>query len=372
MKFGCTQSDLAQNLALVSRAIPSRAIGHPILFNVLLSADVGTQAVTLTAFDLSVGIRVTFPAQVEVGGSITLPARLLSDIVTKLPALTHVILESSENGTVNLVSASGRYQMRSMAADEYPAFPSVEGNEVLIPVAALVEGIKAVSASVSTDETKQVLTGIRIFSKGDHIEFASTDGHRLARFRVHEAGIDIQATIPAKALRDLTALLSGAKDPDAAVAVALDQKQVVFHWGEQCLTSRILDGQYPNYNQLIPQQWATTVTVNRKALVLAIDRVAVLADQKNNVLKLSVQDDGQILVEADAQDVGNARELVDAQVAGPGLQFAVNCNYLAGGLRIYKADEVQIRLNSPTSPLIISPLDGSDALYLLMPVQIRA
>ncbi|MEB3163022.1 MAG: DNA polymerase III subunit beta [Prochlorothrix sp.] len=381
MKLGCTQTDLSFNLSLVSRAVPSRPTGHPILANVLLTADAGTQRVSLTAFDLSLGIQTSFPAQVETSGAITLPARLLNDIVTKLPSQTHITLEKDEQGaSVSLISSSGRYQMRGMGAEEYPELPlATSGEAVQLPGPALIEGLRGTLFATSSDETKQVLTGVHLTVRQDGLEFASTDGHRLAVVQTDNSAADeengsneeFEVTVPARALRDLERLLASSKEDDT-IALYFDQGQTVFQWGDQYLTSRTLDGQYPNYRQLIPQRFERQMTVDRRAFQSALDLIAVLADQKNNVVKLQLDSDRQqVLLSVEAQDVGSGQEAVDAQISGGNLEIAFNVKYLMDGLKAMSTPEIQMQLNSATSPVVLTPLGATKMTYLVMPVQIR-
>ncbi|MEB3273623.1 MAG: DNA polymerase III subunit beta [Prochlorothrix sp.] len=380
MKLGCTQTDLSFNLSLVSRAVPSRPTGHPILANVLLTADAGTQRVSLTAFDLSLGIQTSFPAQVEASGAITLPARLLNDIVTKLPSQTHITLEKDEQeAQVSLVSSSGHYQVRGMGAEEYPELPLVESGEAIqLPGPALAEGLRGTLFATSGDETKQVLTGVHLTVRRDGLEFASTDGHRLAVVQTDNAAAEepsgsgeFEVTVPARALRDLERLLASSTEDDT-IALYFDQGQTVFQWGDQYLTSRTLDGQYPNYRQLIPQQFERQMTVDRKALQSALDRIAVLADQKNNVVKLQLDAaQQQVLLSVEAQDVGSGQEAVEAQISGDSLEIAFNVKYLMDGLKAMVSPEIQMQLNSATSPVVLTPLGATKMTYLVMPVQIR-
>ncbi|HEY9660482.1 MAG TPA: DNA polymerase III subunit beta, partial [Allocoleopsis sp.] len=296
MKLTCTQNELNTHLSFVSRVVPSRP-SHPVLANVLLTADADSQQVKLTGFDLSLGVQTSFPAQVEENGTLTLPAKLLSDIVSRL-ADGEITLDEEEGETlVTLTSASGRYQMRGMAADEFPELPTIEdGTVVYLPIAALIEGLRGSLFSTSSDETKQVLTGVHITAEADNLEFAATDGHRLAVVqtvddpeatgdRSAQDGAEFKVTVPAKALRELERMLQ-MNNGEEAIAVRFDQGQLVFEWANQRLTSRLLEGQYPNYRQLIPRQFSRQMTVERRVFISALERIAVLADQKNSIVKL--------------------------------------------------------------------------------------
>jgi DNA polymerase-3 subunit beta len=391
MKLVCAQSDLSTHLSLVSRAVPSRPT-HPVLANVLLRADEETQQVSLTAFDLSLGIRTTFAAEVETGGNVTLPAKLLNDIVTRLPEGPITIdaelaANQSEGIVAVLTSASGRYQVRGMGAEEYPELPMIENGEVThLPGDALIEGLRGSLFATSPDETKQVLTGVHLTVQPDSLEFAATDGHRLAVVETTSQNADteaeqqaavgdatqLQVTVPARALRELERML-GVRQSTESVALHLDQGQVVFEWLDQRLTSRTLEGQYPAYRQLIPRSFERQITLERRSLLNAVERIAVLADQKNNIVKFSINSESQELaLSVEAQDVGSGRESLPAEITGQSIDIAFNVKYLTDGLKALNTAEIKMQLNTANSPVILTPLGGLKLTYLIMPVQIRA
>jgi DNA polymerase-3 subunit beta len=423
MKLVCVQSDLNTNLSLVSRAVPSRPT-HPVLANVLLIADAQTQQVSLTAFDLSLGIRTSFSANVETGGEITLPAKLLNDIVSRLPegeiTLEDEAGEPAAPFRATITSASGRYQVRGMGAEEFPELPVVEkGEAVYLPAEALIEGLRGSLFATSADETKQVLSGVHLKvqsvsipdSDSDYsLEFAATDGHRLAVVQFpslmeimpnahanwREESIPpplapqdgsrtqqtqpkeigdapkLEVTIPAKALRELERML-GMRSSAEPLALHFDQGQVVFSFSNQRLTSRILEGQYPAYRQLIPRQFERQISFGRRQLLSALERIAVLADQKNNIVKFSMKSVNQELaLSVEAQDIGSGRESMQAQISGEDIEIAFNIKYLIDGLKALPSSEIQMQLNTATSPVILTPLDSFKMTYLIMPVQIRS
>jgi DNA polymerase-3 subunit beta len=382
MKLICSQSELNANLSLVSRAVPSRPT-HPVLANILLKADPRTHQVSLTSFDLSLGICVSFGAEVMEGGEVAIPSKLLVDIVSRLPqgniTLTHDTADNDESGmTVTLKPKSGRYQVRAMSPDEFPELPEIYGIEPInASTSALIEGIKATLFAASSDETKQVCTGVHLFLKEDTLEFAATDGHRLAVVEVTNERLDgkdelVEVTIPAKALRELQKMLSQGSTSQEPVEIYLDEGQVAFVWRQQRLTSRTLEGHYPAYNQLIPKQFERIVTIDRKQFISTLERISVLASQKNNIVKLSLSRDDQLMiVSCETQDVGSAIESIPAQVSGTDIEVGFNVKYLLEGLKELSSAEIQIHLNHQLQPVIFTPLSGSKMTYLTMPVQIR-
>lgn len=385
MKFICNQSDLTTNLSLVTRAVPSRPT-HPVLANVLLKANTETQQVSLTAFDLSLGIQTSFAATILEAGQFTLPARLLGDIVSRLPdgeitlQVAQDEADDEETGIATLTASSGRYEMRGIGARDFPELPTVEdGTTLHLPVDSLAEGLRGTLFATSSDETKQVLTGVHLTLFADRLEFAATDGHRLAvvytsnseDIKELETDEPLELTIPARALRELEKILFLLQS-EGAIALHFDTTQIVFHGMEHRLTTRTLEGQYPNYRQLIPRQFLRTVTVDRKLLMTSVERIAVLADQKNNIVRFNLHSDRQELsLSVEAADVGSGCEAISAQISGEDLEIGFNVKYLLEGLKVLQSSEVQVQLNTNLSPVIINPLGGNQMTYLIMPVQIR-
>ena len=387
MKLVCSQAELSASLQLVSRAVASRPT-HPVLANVLLTADAGTGRLSLTGFDLSLGIQTSLAAAVETSGAITLPAKMFGEIVSRLSADSPITLNSDEGSEqVDLTSSSGTYQMRGMPAEDFPDLPLVQSGEpIRLDPQVLVKGLRATLFASSSDEAKQILTGVHLGLDGQGLECAATDGHRLAVLKLKHALPDqdspgggpagtvanaVDVTVPARSLRELERLLS-ARQSSEPVSLFCDRGQVVFLWSDQVLTSRSLDGTYPNYRQLIPASFSRQLQVDRRALIAALERVAVLADQHNNVVKI-VSDPlaGQLLISADAQDVGSGSESLAAVVRGEAIQIAFNVRYLIDGLKAIAADQVELHCNAPTTPVILVPVGEPGFTYLVMPVQIR-
>ncbi|MFH7026940.1 MAG: DNA polymerase III subunit beta [Heteroscytonema crispum UTEX LB 1556] len=393
MKLVCAQSDLSTNLSLTSRAVPSRPT-HPVLANVLLHADAQTNQVSLTAFDLSLGIRTSFSAEVLQSGAIALPAKLLNDIVSRLPEGEITLEDESSGGNeapetegsiVTLTPKSGRYKVRAMGAEEFPELPIIENVEALhLTATTLIDGLRGSLFATSADETKQVLTGVHLTVKQDSVEFAATDGHRLALVettnerRGTEDGetflsTPLQVTVPARALRELERMLAHNSSQEETIAVYLDQGQVIFEWQNQRLTSRTLEGQYPAYRQLIPRQFEREVTLDRRQFLSTLERIAVLADQKNNLVKISIDAGAdEITLSVEAQDVGSGRETMPAQISGEDIEIAFNVKYLMEGLKALPSQEIQMHLNGNLTPVIFTPLGGLKMTYLAMPVQLRS
>ena len=383
MKLVCSQAELNASLQLVSRAVAGRPT-HPVLANVLLTADAATGRLSLTGYDLSLGIQTSLAASVEGSGAITLPARLFSEIVSRLPADSPITLRCEEGGEqVEISSLSGSYQMRGMPAEDFPDLPLAQsGNPIRLDADALVRGLRATLFASSGDEAKQILTGVHLQLEGERLECAATDGHRLAVQQLPHAleegaaeagGEPFAVTVPSRSLRELERLLSG-RSSQEPLSLFCERGQVVVLWADQVLTTRSLDGTYPNDGPLIPQEFGRHLRLNRRAFVASLERVAVLADQHNNVVKLtSDPTSGRVVLRADAQDVGSGSEDLAASVEGEAIEIAFNVRYLLDGLKAMAAEEVELRCNGPTTPAVLVPLGEDGAFtYLVMPVQIRS
>ena len=383
MRLVCSQNQLATNLALVGRAVASRPT-HPILANIRLDADSSSQSLGMTAFDLNLGIVVSSSAQVIESGSITLPAKLLNDIVSRLPDEDITIAVDKDNTMVSLVCGSGRYQLHGLPVEEFPELPQIgeDGETTYLPVESTLHGLAATLFATSADETKRILTGVHLTASADRLEFASTDGHRLAVLQTGFLDADeppvtsdtvstnLEVTIPARALRELERMLN--QQTEGAIAVKFDRANMIFQSANQILISRLLDGSYPNYRQLIPTSFERQVTLERKLFLSALERIAVLADQKNNIVKISINATGQeVSLSVEAPDVAAGRESLPAQVSGEDVEIAFNVKYLLDGLKALPSNEIQIQLNNATSPAVLVPIGAAKMTYLLMPVQIR-
>jgi len=383
MKIICAAFDLKNNLSLVSRAVPSRP-EPAVLGNVLIQADAATQKISLIAFDGSLGIKTSFNAEVETGGSITLPARLLNDIVTRLPEI-EITLDVPEDGAsflTTISSSSGQFQLTGIDAAEFPELPGVEAEQTVeLPISILHQGLGGCLFAASTELSKQVLTGVHLKTQdsGTTLEFAATDSHRLAVVATNindtesESTLELPplaVTIPAKALRELERIVSDATESDN-VKVSFDEQVMIFELGDRLLTSTKISGDYPAYGQLVPQKFSREIILDRKRLLSSLELVAVLA-QKNNLVKFSLHNqDSELVVSADAQDVGNAEQSLPAEIIGEDIEIAFNIKYLMDGLKALSTTEIKMQLNEWNQPVIFSPLGGLKMTYLVMPVQIR-
>jgi DNA polymerase-3 subunit beta len=344
MKLITTQADLSHALRTIAPAI-STSNSHPILSCCLVNADNG--AMTVTGFNLDLGITVTVPAAVDTAGAVALPYRLLAGLVSRMDDGEPVTLL---DGAVS--ASSGSYGLAVQDAADYPALPVVEAPSAELDLTA---GVRACMAAVSTDASKAILQGIHL---ADGV-MESTDGHRLMRVPVElPDGIDL--VLPAATMKLLQ---------DRTVGIAAARGQAVIDAGDGItIYSRILDGKYPNVSALIPASFEHTITLDRHRLTRCLERVALIAEAHNSVVKLTAGKQLVITAEADAN---NGKETIAYEGAAKGA-WAFNVHYLLDGLKAMRQSEsVTLSANSATTPVVLKPTSMTEQTYLIMPIQIR-
>ncbi|MBW3042980.1 DNA polymerase III subunit beta [Prochlorococcus marinus] len=385
MKLSCSQSELNAALQLVSRAVSSRPT-HPVLANVLLAADEVTGKVRLTGFDLSLGIQTSISASIENSGAITLPAKIFGEIISKLSNDSPLILKLDDNSQqIELTSKSGTYHVRGMLADDFPDLPLVEsGTSLKLNPLLLSSAIKSTLFSSSTDDAKQLLTGVNLTFDGYGLESAATDGHRLAILNLNNilsqsndenisTSIDkFSITLPSKSLREVEKFLSTC-DINQPINFFIDKGQVVFISADEIITIRALEGSYPNYSQLLPETFENILEFDRKEFIASLERIAVLADQHNNVIKITTDSAANVIrISTDAQDIGTGFESLPISFKGESFQIAFNVRYLLDGLKVIDSNLIKLSCNAPTTPAVFSPINSDlNFTYLVMPIQIR-
>ena len=352
MKLTCTQPDLNSALRTVARAV-SNGKTHPILSGVCIVATEAGE-LHLTAYDLELGIHATIPAAVADAGSAVVPYRLLSDICSRLAGAEAVSL-AIDGARLELTAAGASYSLSVASADDFPGLPAVKA--VAGASADFSGALAAVLPACSADAAKQLLTGVHVAADGTALRLEATDGHRLA-IRTMPCDLPaMDAVIPARTLGLVRQQATIACD-GAHVAITLaDGTRVI---------SRVLDGTYPNAKALVPASFKATLTTDRDTLLRALERVAVISDQHNGIVKL--QASGKALTLSAEAETNSGIESVP--IAGKLPALAINAHYLADGLRGFDAEQITISANDATSPVVITGA-GMDQTYLIMPVQIR-
>jgi DNA polymerase-3 subunit beta len=366
MKIKATRQALLDALLIVSRAVSTRAALQA-LSGILLTAD---QAVRLRATDMELGLDVGLEAEIEAAGAVVLPGRLLVEVVRSLPdgPVTLALREAERD--VEITAGSSRFHLRTLPADDFPRFPEPEGDPIELPAEALQETINRVARAASRDEARPVLTGVLVTTEGNQLTMVATDSYRLAVKRTTlEAPVDngLEANVPARALRELARLIEAASD--GSLRVWLTRNQALFQVGAVSLSSRLIDGQFPNHRQLLPESYEHEVKLPRSELLEVTRRVSQLA-QRNAALRLSFSE-GELVVSAETPDLGDAREGLPAPYKGELLEIGFNPEFIRDGLESIEADEVVLKLISPLRPGLLEPAGADDFSYLVMPIRLN-
>ncbi len=363
MKIACSKDELTQKLGIVSRGVSARTAVQ-ILTGILLRAEGGT--LTVASTDMELSLRTSLEAQVEGEGAVVVPGRLLLDLARLLPESDVSIEHRAEESAVQITCGSAAYRLNTYAADDFPRLSELAASALhTVESEALLETIARVSRSASRDESRPVLTGILVRFEPGKLVMAATDSYRLSvKETVLENDLpELEAIVPARALGELARIAQGADE----IQLGVDENHVFFTTDGAWLTTRRIDGQFPNYKQLIPEAFEYEVTLPREELLDVVRRVGVMA-QRNSPLRLRFAE-GELTVSAQTQDVGEARESIPAAFAGEPLEIGFNAEFLRDGIESVAGDEVQLRLISPLRPAVMQA--GGDAFsYLIMPIRL--
>jgi len=345
----------------------------PILSNLLLEAQEGKLRVV--AYDMEIGAESTVGIETEEAGSLTVPARVLGDVVASFPDAT-VEMRTEERSILGLTCGRSQYTIHGLPAEEFPSLPEVsEGVSFQISQAAMRELIRATIFAASADEARAILTGVLLIREGAGVKMVATDSYRLA---VKNAPADDvegtggngrwQAIIPARALQELNRMLDPGEEKEP-VTVRASEQQIVFAVGSYILVSRLIEGQFPNYERVIPAEVERSVQVSREDLLAAIKRAAIVARAEASKLVFRAQE-GVLTIIAESGDVGRAHEELAATVEGEEIEIAFNAEYLTDVLGVMEADTVIWQFTGPLSSGVLKPADDPDYLYVVMPMQL--
>ncbi len=368
MKFSTSKDSLTAQLQAAVR-VASAHSGVQALTGVQLQAE--ESSAELRATDLEVGLRVPLEATVARPGMAVLPARLLLDVVRSLPdsALTLELRTAEQD--IELTSGGATFHIRTLRGEDFPPLPEADREAVVnVPVGAFVSTITTVARAASRDETRPVLTGILVSAGERELRMVATDSYRLS---VKETALEeplqdsFEANVPARALQELARL--AAQGADEHLTVSVRENQVVFEVGDAVLSSRLIDGQFPNYRQLLPEAFEHELRLSAAELQEVVRRISLLA-QKNAPLRLAFSE-GELTVSAQTPDVGEARETVPVAFHGEPLEIGFNPDFLRDGLESVESGDVLLKLISPLRPGLLEAADDSGFHYLIMPIRLN-
>jgi DNA polymerase III subunit beta len=363
------QENLARGLSVVSRAVSSRST-LPVLANVLLKTE--DAGLKLTATNLEIGITYWVPGKIETDGATTVPAKLLTDLVNSLPAGDKIDLELGPGESLHLKSGRFETHIKGIDAEEFPAIQTA-GDRPTTRVAQniLRRALTETAFAAASDEARPILTGVLAKFEGDQLTLAAADNYRIAvkTIPILDAVPETSVVIPARALNELARVLADVDDP-VDIVLAGGRNQILFHLDGIDLVSRLIDGQFPNYQQVVPKDHATRAVLDREELLRAVRPAALIAHESANIVKLQISSDGEsgITVSANAE-VGDHVGQVEAAVEGDGTTIAFNARYLADVLTNVDAEQFALELNGPLSPGVFKPIGDDRYVHVVMPVR---
>ena len=363
LKLTSPRDEFIRQISIVSRAASMRTTVQ-VLAGILLQAEGGK--LHLAATDMELSLRTSLDASVDTEGAVVVPGKLLVDLARLLPGDEVAIEHRQGEGVVEIVSGTATYRMHTYNAEDFPRLPEPADTEMAaIDADALLETAAKVSRAASRDESRPVLTGILVRFEGDNLIMAATDSYRLAvkETSMSTPGPELDAIVPARALLELGRIAPGATE----LQLGVQENQVLFASNGTLLTTRRIEGQFPNYRQLIPETFEHELALPREELLEVVRRVAVMA-QRNAPLRLRFAE-GELTVSAQTQDVGEARETMPAAFAGDALDIGFNPEFLRDGIESAEGDEVRLKLISPLRPAVLQGA-ADDFSYLIMPIRL--
>ena len=369
LKVTCDRDELVAKLATVSRVVSTRG-SVQVLSGVLLRPTDG--GLELAATDMELSLRTTLTASVEGDSSVVVPGKLLVDLARLLPADEVTISFRPEDGVAQISSGSYSSKLNVFSAEDFPRLPATDPAPHTVATASLLETVDRVARSASKDESRPVLTGIQVRFEGTKLYMAATDSYRLSfkETELEQAGPDIEAIIPARALTELQRIAAGTE----TIAMGINDNTVVFGTGDAAssqttwLTTRRIDGQFPDVGRLLPESFEAEVDLPRDELRDVVRRAGVMA-LRNAPLRLRFAE-GELTVSAQSQDVGETQESLPAAYTGEPLEIGFNAEFLADGIDSVRGDTVRLKLINPLRPGLVTSPDDDSFWYLIMPIRL--
>lgn len=373
MEFTIEKESLLTNLKIVEKTTVARGI-QPVLSNILINAS-SDNFITFSATDLDISIMSKTIASVQTPGKITLPAKKLSEIVSKLSNKPIVFSLNGETNVVNIICGNSKFELIGISADEYPSLITEEDikdrESVEIDLNPFIKSIKYTAFSAANYENRNIISGVFCSISKDNIEMAATDGNRLTRIVekiTNEKDADISCVIPSKTLQEFLRISSFLNDEK--LSLIIEKTRIVFKTSSIFMTSRLLEGEYPPYKQLIPQSCEKNALISREEMISALERVAVMVNERTNIVKF-IFGENTLFLKADTPDAGLGEDSISAEYSDEELTIAFNYRYVLDSLKIMESEKVKIGLGGSLSATLFRPDSDDDYLCLIMPIQIR-
>lgn len=373
MEFTIDKEILLTNLKIVEKTTISRGI-QPVLSNILINAT-PDNFITFSATDLDINIVSKAICSVQEPGKITLPAKKLSEIVSKLSNKPVEFSLNDETNVVYIKSGNSKFELIGISADEFPqTINEEELNEkesVEIELNPFLKSINYTAFSAANYENRNIISGVFCSISKENLEMAATDGNRLTRIIekiTNETETDISCVIPSKTLQEFSRIASFVSDEK--VSLFIERTRIIFKTASMIMTSRLLEGEYPPYKQLIPQSCEKNAVVIREDMIGALERVAVMVNERTNIVKFMFCEN-KLLLKADTPDAGLGEDSISAEYTDEELTIAFNYKYVLDSLKRMNSTNVKIGLGGSLSATLFKPDSEDDYLCLIMPMQLR-
>ena len=372
MKFLVKKEDIFNGIRLVANVAAMKSL-QPVLANILIET-VNDNALRLTATDFDLTISTTVEAQIENEGKITLPAKKLNDIVSRLADKLITFELNNENNSVNIKCENAKFDIIGISASEFPNVLDinlVDENSIDIDIKPFTKAIKQASFAAANFETNNLLSGVVCDINENTLEMASTDGNRLARVRENISNLEkksSQLIIPSKTTNEFLKMSTLVNDQ--SVKIYTDKTKLILKTEKSMMISRIMEGQYPKYNQLIPKENPKVAVINKNKLVSALELVSIMVNEKTSIVKFEFTED-KLILRGDTPDSGASEETLNVDYKNEDMIIAFNYKYVIEGLKNMDNDEVKIEMNTNLSPTVFRPNSDEDYISLIMPVQMR-
>jgi DNA polymerase-3 subunit beta len=366
MKISSTKQQLELGTQTVSKAVSSKNT-IPALSGIYLRA-IGDKLI-LKATDLEIGIESVVDAQTAKEGEVVIPARYFTEIVKKLPE-EQVEIVVDDNNLIRISSGKSLFQIHGFSPQEFPALPEpVEQNGDWIDREIMKTIVRQTIFATANSESRPVLTGVLYKREGRNLITVATDGHRLA-YKTAEINNDNQFSIilPAKSLQELNRLLNVSEEE--VVGVVVEKSQVFFDLGKIKMSSRLIEGQFPNYRGVIPQNWSIKIKTGTKLFQEAVERCSLLGKDNTNFIKINLEG-SRLKISSDSPEIGQVYEEIDVETEGDKIEIAFNSRYLLDGLKGIEDDEIYMEMNSSLSPAVLKPVNYDNYLYVVMPIRLN-
>ncbi|GAB4505637.1 MAG: DNA polymerase III subunit beta [Anaerolineales bacterium] len=378
MKVTVLQENLARGLGIVSRAVSPRST-LPVLSNILIATDEGR--LRLSATNLEMGITCWIPARIEEDGSTTVPARTFADLVNTLPGEQVALSLDVPTQTLNVRSGTSTNDIKGIDAQEFPPFPAPEMEEALqLNAADFKEMVQQVTFAASADEARPVLMGVLLTVQGTEIEMAAADGFRLS---VRKASLasptpqPLNIIIPARALSEV-ARIASASDGETAISMFVPQGrgQIIFRIKDVELVSQLIDGTFPDYQQIIPRSYKSRTLISTASLLKACKQAEIFAREGSNVARLDIKAaegdmvPSEVEISATSEETGKNETIVEATVDGSGVLIAFNVKFLREALEVIKTPNVALETSAPNAPGVLRPVGDDSFLHVIMPMHL--